>query len=125
MSRPGVGIAVLITDPLHHPGEVLLGQRRGSTGPGTFALPGGHLERFESFEVCAAREALEETNLGIVDLEQVAIDNCFVEAKDYHYVCVYVLGVVDHSGGELKVRACMYLCVCVCVCARVYCVNAV
>ena len=41
----------------------LIGERIGSLGANTLALPGGHFEMFEEFADCAAREVLEETNL--------------------------------------------------------------
>ena len=61
MNRPIVGVgAILIKSQ-----QVLIGQRLGSHGSGTFALPGGHLEYGESFEQCAAREVEEETGIKI------------------------------------------------------------
>ena len=56
-TRVGVGVLVV------RDGRVLLGERRGSHGAGTWAPPGGHLEYGESAEACARREAAEETGL--------------------------------------------------------------
>lgn len=56
-TRVGVGV-LLVRD-----GCVLLGERRGSHGAGTWAPPGGHLEYGETAEACARREVAEETGL--------------------------------------------------------------
>lgn len=63
-----VGIGCFVVDPENHPGQILLGTRKGSHGAGKLALPGGHLEMNESWESCAAREVLEETNLTLANL---------------------------------------------------------
>lgn len=59
MAETRVGVGVLIV----RDGRVLLGERLGSHGAGSWAPPGGHLEPDESVERCARREALEETGL--------------------------------------------------------------
>ena len=65
----GVGV-VVVSD-----GRVLVGRRKGAHGAGTWALPGGWLEKGESFEACALREVEEETGLGGGD---VAAEGCEV-----------------------------------------------
>jgi 8-oxo-dGTP diphosphatase len=42
-----------------------MGKRIGWHGGGKYALPGGHLELGESWQLCAHRETLEETNLNL------------------------------------------------------------
>ena len=63
-SRPIVGVGVIVL----RNGLVLLGERIGSHGSGTWALPGGHLEFGETVEQCAAREVLEETGLKLQEV---------------------------------------------------------
>ena len=71
--------------------EVLLGKRRGSHGAGTWALLGGHLEFGETVEVCALREAEEETGLKVQILRQGPYTNDAMPAEGKHYVTVIVV----------------------------------
>lgn len=54
-----VGVATII----HRKNKVLLGLRAGKHGPGTWSLPGGHVEFGEDPIDAARREVLEETGL--------------------------------------------------------------
>ena len=57
-----------------------------------YALPGGHVELYEQFSECAAREVLEETGL-MVPAESwtlYKIFNVIRKEKNYHYVTVYM-----------------------------------
>jgi 8-oxo-dGTP diphosphatase len=67
-----VGVACFVTSSLY-PGSILMGKRLNSHGAGKFATPGGHLELGESWEHCAAREVLEETNLSIENLKFIHV----------------------------------------------------
>ena len=88
-----VGVGVLIPDP-QSPSKVFCGVRKGSHGAGMLALPGGHLEMFESWHECAAREVLEEMNLEITDIEFCHVTNDPMPNEDKHYVTIFMMGRV-------------------------------
>ncbi|KAJ1455084.1 NUDIX hydrolase domain-like protein [Pelagophyceae sp. CCMP2097] len=66
--KVGVGIGSLCL--AQHDGEacVLIGLRKGAHGAGSWALPGGWLEKGEAFEQCARRELQEETDISAASL---------------------------------------------------------
>ncbi len=86
VSRTRVGVGVIVV----RDGRVLLGQRIGSHGAGTWALPGGNLDHGESVEDCARRELLEETGLTMTGVRQApyTVDH-FADAGK-HYVTLFV-----------------------------------
>jgi 8-oxo-dGTP diphosphatase len=85
LPRVGVGVIVL------RDGAVLLGERCGSHGAGTWALPGGHLEFGESVEACARREVREETGLELTRLRRGPYTSDVFAAEGRHYVTLFVL----------------------------------
>ena len=85
--QPRIGVGVIVL----RKGRVLLGQRRGSHGAGTWALPGGHLEFGETVEQCAAREALEETGLAVNVVARGPYTSDVFADEGRHYVTLFVL----------------------------------
>ena len=83
--RVGVGVIVL------RDGLILLGQRAGSHGTGTWALPGGHLEFGEDVEQCAMREVMEETSLAIQVVARGPYTSDVFQEEDKHYVTLFVV----------------------------------
>eukprot|EP01038_Epipyxis_sp_PR26KG_P010590 gene10590-14227_t len=102
MTTVRVGVGCFIKSKLH-PRCVLVGQRKGSHGAGKFALPGGHLEVGESWEYCASREVLEETNLKIENIRFVTATNSINMDNNpsKHYVTVFMTSVVADDSDDL------------------------
>ena len=94
--RPEVGIGVCVIKD----GKVLLGKRKNSHGGGSWSFPGGHLEMYETWEDCAKREVLEETDLRIKNTKFAGVTNDFFPEEDKHYVTLFIIAYYD--SGELK-----------------------
>lgn len=94
--RLGVGVLVV------RDGRVLLGERRGAHGAGTWAAPGGHPEPGETPDACARRETLEETGLvlGATEPGPWTVDDFPEVGRRYVTLFVVARGAV----GEAVVR---------------------
>jgi 8-oxo-dGTP diphosphatase len=62
-----------------------------SHGDGTLALPGGHLEMYESWETCAMREAMEETGLALRNVTFGHVTNDIMMEEGRHYVTIIMM----------------------------------
>jgi len=89
-----VGVGVLVKDPKDTT-RVLCGIRKGSHGAGKLALPGGHLEMFETWEDCARREVLEECNLELEPPKFGHVTNDPMPDDAKHYVTIFMLGTCE------------------------------
>ena len=98
MKRPRVGLGVFVKKD----GKVLVGERKGSHGAGTWALPGGHQEGGESFEKCCKREVFEETGLTIRNPRPLLFTNDVFIDEGLHYVTLFF--TADYESGELVVK---------------------
>ncbi|RMZ55648.1 hypothetical protein APUTEX25_000231, partial [Auxenochlorella protothecoides] len=65
-------------------------ERLGSTGSGTWALPGGKLEYQESFEACAARELEEETGVVATKFTFAYAVNSVLRDGGGHWVTIFM-----------------------------------
>ena len=66
--------------------------------PGTWGLPGGHLEYRESFTGCAEREVREETNLLIKDIRFLTATNDTDAKKDpRHGVTIFMTAKLQNE----------------------------
>lgn len=64
---------------------------------GRWSTPGGHLDFGETPAECAARETLEETGIGVSNLEFVAITNDVFLDTGKHYVTIWMRGDPDDA----------------------------
>ena len=97
-NRPQIGIAVIIRKG----NKVLLGMRKGSHGSGAWSFPGGHLEFGEQIEVCAEREAQEETGALVLVVRRGPFTNDIFDEEHRHYVTLFV--VADYVSGDIETR---------------------
>ncbi len=95
-TRIGVGVLVV------RDGRVLLGERRGSHGEGTWAPPGGHLDADETVDACARRELFEETGLRALALHAGPYSVDVFPEIGRRYVTLFV--IVTSSDGTPSVR---------------------
>lgn len=84
--EPRVGVGVFVWKD----GKFLMGKRRGSHGPNTWSVPGGHLELNESWEECAKREVLEETGMEVGNIRFLAATNDIFTQDNKHYITIWV-----------------------------------
>jgi 8-oxo-dGTP diphosphatase len=97
-----VGVAAIITDK---EGRILMGQRKGSHGAGTWSLPGGHIDFGEEPEDTIRREVLEETGL---DVGQVIVHegcpyvNTYFHKEGKQYITLFF--VAEYIGGEPQLK---------------------
>jgi len=84
---PVIGIGIVIFNDKN---QMLWGKR--SYDPIGWSMAGGHLEYGETLEDCAIREALEETNLEIKNIEALTFsENLPIEGKrEFHSVSIYI-----------------------------------
>jgi 8-oxo-dGTP diphosphatase len=97
--RPRIGVGVIVTK-----GDcVLLLERKGVHGQGTWSTPGGHLEFGESPEACAVRETKEETGVDIARVRALGFTNDLFEESGLHYITLWMTG--EYTSGEAVVAA--------------------
>jgi 8-oxo-dGTP diphosphatase len=82
---PLVGAAAIVV----RDDRVLLGERQGAHGEGTWAFPGGKVDAGEEPAVAVARELAEETGLVATGVAPAAWTNDLFAADGLHYVTLH------------------------------------
>ena len=86
MQYPKIGVAALIT----RSHQVLLIQRKGPHGTGTWSTPGGHLELGEDPQQCAIRETREEVGLEVSGVRFIGVTNDIFPESGKHYITLWM-----------------------------------
>ncbi len=100
INRPQVGVDVFVfnTDT----NKILLGTRQKES---KWSLPGGKLEYTETFEICAKRLLLEETNLKI-DINRfkfLCSFNALNKDEGFHWAAInYILKLTQEEEKEIQ-----------------------
>lgn len=94
--NPLAATAAIITDGN---GNILVARRSKEPAKGTFDLPGGFCDSFETAEECVAREVLEETGLRIEDAEYLfSIPNRYLySGMELHTMDMFFLCTVKEN----------------------------
>ncbi len=108
MAHVKVGLGVVVIRNFNDIGgedKVLLGQRKGSHGEGTWSFPGGHQEFGENWQEGIYREVREEVGeefrIKLLDRFPFAITNDYFEQEQKHYNTLFFRA--KHLDGEAKV----------------------
>ena len=103
-NHPRVGVGVVVVSPLpttlsttsitetERQHGIWVGRRRGSHGNNTLALPGGHLEMYESWSECAIREVQEEMGITLRKVEFLHVTNDVMIDDQKHYITIFMIG---------------------------------
>jgi 8-oxo-dGTP diphosphatase len=89
--RVGVGVVVVRRDDK----KIYAGRRKGSHGASKLALPGGHLEMYESWQDCAKREVEEEMGIELTEIEYLHLTNDIMKDEEKHYITIFMIGETD------------------------------
>jgi ADP-ribose pyrophosphatase YjhB (NUDIX family) len=92
--NPAPTVSILVVEE----GRVLLGQRGGEPGRGTWALPSGYIEYGDDFLTTAVQEVREETGLEVRIESVLNVVSSFLSER-FHFFSLFVTARV--LGGEL------------------------
>lgn len=87
LPEPRLGVAIAV----RHREFVLMGERKGAHGAGTWAFPGGKLEPGETPFETARRELLEETGIEHQGpFKAIGFTDDHFEAEGFRYITLFV-----------------------------------
>lgn len=93
---PRVGIGVLVCKD----DSILLGQRKTYDGKEFWSVPGGHLDRMETFESCGKKEVRRETGLDVNEIEFFYATNNLSQGEKRSTHSVSIFMIAKYESGE-------------------------
>lgn len=94
---PGVGVGAVVV----HDDRLLMVQRAGAHGAGTWSIPGGWLEMWEDPLRAAEREVAEETGVIVQARERSGWGDAHFVDDGVHAITLFVL--CDYLSGEPRI----------------------
>lgn len=88
----GVGVALIVL----RDDKVLMARRKGSHAAGLYSFPGGHLEKYETWEGCAKRELREEcgkdikVRMNTPSRGGLFVHNSILMKDERHYITIFL-----------------------------------
>lgn len=96
--HPGVGVAAVIV----RDGKLLMLQRQGAHGEGSWSVPGGWMEHGEDWHAAVEREVLEETGVRVKAWGSPKVT--FDDFPDDGIHCVTLFSWAIHLDGEPEIK---------------------
>lgn len=94
-----LGVAAI----LRRDGQILMHQRKGSHGAGTWSFPGGHIDEPETPLETIRREVWEETGLEVFGFRPLTFTSDVFEVEGKRYLTLYFQAVCPPELGEPRV----------------------
>jgi 8-oxo-dGTP diphosphatase len=97
--EPKVGLGVIVRKE----GKILLGKKIGGIGHGTWGLPWGYLDKFETFGECAFRQTDKVgIEIKLTDRTPFTLTEDFFHEENEHYITHFIRA--NYVSGEPEIK---------------------
>lgn len=101
-----IGVGVFVVNAKR---QVLMMQRQGAHGSGSWCPPGGKMNVGETPAETAMRETLEETGLTIIEPEFLGYTNDIFVKENQHYVTLWFIALASGNAKIIEPDKCLQM----------------